>query len=86
MCLTEILGQPATCERALEVVEEVSEKLNNKHFGWMIQALKDQPAEIRQRLELLKLRTENRTLIIRLNKAKHLQQVTQNQLRRWNSL
>jgi hypothetical protein len=82
MCLSEMLGQPATCERALEVLEEVSEKLNSQHFDWMTQALKDQPVEIRQRLELLKLRTENKTLASRLAEAEHLLHTAQEQLRR----
>jgi hypothetical protein len=77
-----MLGQPALSERAFEVIEIVSEKLNSQHFDWMTQALKSHPVEIRQRLELLKLKTENTTLATRLAEAEHLLHTAQEQLRR----
>jgi hypothetical protein len=80
MCLTEMLRQPALSKRAFELVQEVSGRLNSQHFDWMIQALKAQSVEIRQKPQLLKLKTENRTLTARLAEAEHQQHTAPHQL------
>jgi hypothetical protein len=82
MCITEVLRKTALREKAFELVEEVYGNLSTNQLDYLIQALKAEPVEVRQRLELMKLKAVNRALTTRLAEAEHLLQVSELKFRR----